>query len=300
MKDNHFKLHRKQFRMDKVAPYIFISPGLVLFFLFSLFPIFFSFYLSLTDWEGLKTGSFIALNNYIKLILRDGSFWTAFKNNVYLWIINVPLMTFGSLILAVLLNMKLKLRSFFRASLFLPVVVSMIVAGLIFLYLVDPQYGLISLIIGKFGLEMFNIKTNPYTAVPLINMVVLWRWTGFNTVIQLAGLQAIPTEIIESSIVEGATFWQRVRYIIIPMMRPIIVFAMMMSTIGTFNLFDESFILFGSEGGISQSGLLLATLLYRNAFLYFKLGYASAIAFVITIIIFIGTLIFYRYARTEY
>lgn len=291
---------KKRFQKEKLVPYYFLAPVYILFFLFSVFPIGFSIYLSLTNWKGVTPGHLIGLGNYTKLLFRDASFWNAFRNNVYLWIINVPLMTFLALFFAVLLNMKLKLRTFFRTSMFLPVVFSMMVAGLIFLFIFDPQYGLVGLVLSKFGIQMFNIKTNPRLAIPLINLVVLWRWTGFNMVIQLAGLQMIPQEIIESSIVEGANFWQRFWRIVIPIMRPIIFFAITMSTIGTFNLFDEAFVLFGKEGGINESGLLLAPLLYRNAFLYFRLGYASAIAVIITIIIFVGTLIFYRYTRPEY
>jgi ABC-type sugar transport system permease subunit len=293
---------RTWLRGDRVAPYLFILPFYIIFIVFSLFPILRAFFLSFTDWRGVRGGEWIGLRNY-DVLLGDPSFWHAVQNTVLVWLLAVPVLTFGGLVLAAILNQKwIKGRYLIRLSIFSPVVVSLVVAGVVFLLILDPDFGPFGAIARAFGWASLNITTDQGAAVPAIAMVTIWRWLGWNMVIMLAGLQTIPTEIEEAAIVDGASPRQTFFYITVPMMRPVIVFATVLSTIGTFNLFDEPFVLFGRSGGPGEAGLMLGTYIYRSAFEFFQFGFSSASAYVVATIVFIASLIQYRMAgriRTE-
>lgn len=288
------------FRAQNVAPYFFILPFYIVFMTFSFIPILRAFQISFTDWQGMRGGSWVGLDNY-DLLLNDPSFWQSLRNTVTLWIIATPILTFGSLFLAVVLNQAwLRGRYLLRLAFLLPIVTSLVVSGLAFLLLLDPDYGPLGVVTEFLGLEPLNIKVDTRAAIPALVMITVWRWLGWNMVIMLAGLQTLSQEVLEASVVDGAGFFRRLWYIILPMMRPIIVFATVLSTIGMFNLFDEPFMLFGGSGGPQQSGLLLGPYLYRIGFERFNFGYASAMAYVIAAMIFVMSLAqVYYTARLE-
>lgn len=278
------------------VPYVFLAPFLILFVLFALLAMFGSLALSFTNWQGVAGGSWVGLGNYERLI-GDESFRRAVRNTALIWILTVPLLSFGSLAIAWILESKLvPLRRVFRTLYFLPVLPSLVVVGITFLLLLDPQYGLPNIALQKLGLPVLNIKTDSAAAVPVLSLVIIWRWLGFNIIIQLAGLQSISRDIVESARMDRANEWQLFWRIIVPMSKPVLIFAFINSTIGTFNLFDEAYMLFGTQGGPSESGLVVGTLLFRQAFEFFDLGYASAIAYAVAIMVFVVSLIQLRWA----
>lgn len=268
-------------------PYLFISPFYILFVLFGLGPILFSVVVSMFDWRGVRSGDFIFLDNYIALF-KEANFYKALGNTVYIWFGTVPVMIFLALLFAVLLNSKaVFLRSLFRTVYFLPVVTSLIITGLIFASIFSFSYGFANNILVHFGLEPVQWLTDSRFTKIILILAILWRWTGNDMVIMLAGLQSIPPEIYEAARVDGANEMQNFLFITVPLMVPVILFDLIISTIGTFNLFEEPYALFGGPGGgIRGSALVTGLFLYSNAFVHARFGFGSAIAWVLALIVF--------------
>lgn len=281
------------------APYVFISPFYVIFLAFGLFPIVFSLVVSLYDWRGTTPGTFVGLQNY-QLLSSDPAFYKALRNTVYVWIGSVPPMILLALIFAVLLSSpRVRFRAVFRTVYFLPVVTSLVITGLIFSLLFSQSFGLVNRILQVFGFRAINWLAEPAWMKLTLILALLWRWTGNDMVIMLAGLQSIPTEIYEAARVDGATGVQAFWHITVPLMRPVVLFDAIISTIGTFNLFAEPFVLFGPGGGMDQAGLVMGTFLYQNSFMYFKFGYGAAIAWVLAVIIFALSMLQLRLGSRE-
>lgn len=269
----------------RLAPYAFVSPFYLIFLAFGLLPIVFSLGVSLYDWRGVTPGAFVGLANY-QLLLRDPGFYTALRNTVFVWLGSVPPMILLALVFAVLLNsQRVRFRGFFRTVYFLPVVTSLVITGLIFSFLFSSTFGLVNRMLEPIGIAPINWLADPAWMKPTLILALLWRWTGNDMVIMLAGLQSIPGDLYEAARVDGASGPQTFWHITVPLMRPVILFDAIISTIGTFNLFAEPYVLFGPDGGIGQAGLVTGTLLYQNAFVYFKFGYGAALAWVIAVII---------------
>lgn len=261
---------------------LMLMPFLLLFGVFWIFAILFSLGLSLTDWADITNPSFAGFANYRRLFANQ-SFQRAVLHTVWLWILVVPTLSLGALWVAWVLQSRLvRAKTFIRTLLFLPVLPSLVVVGVIFLLLLDPEYGLPNQLLRTLGLPAVNIGTDQAAAIPVLALTTIWRWFGYHVMIQLAGLQALPTEPLESARVDGAGAWATFRYVVLPMSMPVVLFSAVMSTIGVLNLFDVAYMLYGEQGGPAESGLTLGTLLFREAFASFDLGYASAIAYVLT------------------
>jgi lactose/L-arabinose transport system permease protein len=162
-----------------------------------------------------------------------------------------------------------------------------VITGLVFKFLFNPSFGLVNRLLEPLGIAPGNMLADPTWMKPVLIIALLWRWTGNDMVIMLAGLQSIPGDLYEAARVDGASGPQMFWHITVPLMRPVILFDAIISTIGTFNLFAEPFVLFGQNGGPGQAGMVTGTLLYQNAFVYFKFGYGAALAWVLALIIFV-------------
>lgn len=290
----------KRIRWNKLAPYFFIAPFFIIFAIFGLFPIIYSGYISLHEWTGLKAPIFIGLKNYANL-LQDSDFQIGFRNTLALLLLSVPTTVGGGLLLAVVLNSKLvRFRTFFRTVFYLPLVVSLIVASQVFNLMLGNPFGLINELLSRLGIERINFLNEPNLTIPVLTLLIVWKYIGNDLVVMLAGLQSIPPELSEAAMVDGANARQIFWHITLPLMRPIILFDLVLSTIGTFNIFAEPYTLFGITGGVNQSGLTAGLLLYRTSFQFFKFGYGSAMAYIIGIIIFILSLIQLRVGTRDY
>lgn len=276
----------RRIRWDKLAPYAFIAPFFIIFFIFGLFPIVYSGYVSLHEWKGLQPPVFIGLRNYTNLFL-DPDFGLALRNTVVLLLLSGPLTIGGGLLLAVLLNNKLiRFRNTFRTIFYLPLVVSLVVASQVFNLLLGNPFGLVNEIISRLGFERTNFVNEPKLTLIVLTALITWKYIGNDLVIMLAGLQTIPPELGEAALVDGATPRQVFWHITLPLMRPIILFDIVLSTINTFNIFAEPYNLFGPTGGVNQSGLVTGLLLWRTSFQFFNFGYGSAMAYILGLIIF--------------
>ncbi len=266
--------------------YLFVSPFFILFVLFGLYPIIYSFVLSLNEWNATKPWKFVGLKNYATLLFKDPVFWTSLYNVVYVFIINVPIMIFLSVFIAVALNNPARRhKDFFRIVYLLPYVTSVLSIAIVFYVLFDDHSGLVNLLIGKLGIPPVHWLTSTSTSKISIDILITWKWTGYNMIIALAGLQSIDTQIYDAAKIDGAsgfrTFWR----ITFPLLRPVIGFQFIMSTIGTFNMFTEPYFL--TNGGPGYSSISLVLYLYRSAFKFFQLGYGAAIAFLTFIVVLI-------------
>jgi lactose/L-arabinose transport system permease protein len=288
------KLRQKWLEIYKVRwPYLFISPFYILFLIFGVYPILFSFYLSFTEWKGLGPIKFVALRNF-ELLLKDKVFWQSMTNGVILFFLYVPIMTFLALVLAVILNSK-RVRGFrfFRTLLFIPYIMNIVAAGFTFRLMLNQKYGLVNAL-----LEIFNIPPVPWLESVWggrisLCLLVIWAWLGYNMVIMLAGLQTIPSELTEAALIDGASSTQAFFYVTIPLMRPVILFSVVLSTMGSFNLFSEIYNLTG--GGPINATITPVIVIFNQAFGNFRLGYASAMAYLYFIILFALTLLQFRY-----
>lgn len=288
---------RRGDRWRPYVPYLFIAPFLVLFGVFGAFAIAMSLGLSFTNWKGVAGGDFVGLDNYLRLV-QDPSFRKALAHTAAVWCLTVPVLSFGGLALAWLLQSRLvRMKTLLRTLFFLPVFPSLVVTGIVFLLLLDPSYGLPNLALRELGLAPINIRVDPAVSVPLIAVIVIWRWLGYNMVIHLAGLQALSPDVLQAARVDGAGPWRLFWHVVMPMSKPMLLFTTVLSTIGVFNLFDEPYILFGSQGGPQEAGLMVGPLMFREAFENFNLGYASAIAYALTVIVFVASMIQARIAR---
>jgi lactose/L-arabinose transport system permease protein len=274
-------------------PYLFISPFYLLFIIFGLYPTLQSLYLSFTEWKGLGPIKQVGLRNYT-LLFHDHVFWQSMENGVILFFLYVPIMTFLALVLAVILNSK-RVRGFrlFRTILFIPYIMNIVAAGFTFRLLLEQKYGLLNSLLGFFHIPPVPWLESIWGGRVSLCLLVIWAWLGYNMVIMLAGLQTISTELTEAAKIDGANEAQAFFYITIPMMRPVILFSVVLSTMGSFNLFGEIYTLTG--GGPMNATITPIIDIFNQAFANFRLGYASAMAYVYFIIIFVLTLLQVRY-----
>lgn len=261
--------------------WIFLSPALILLFVFSILPIFWVFFLSFTDYNVFTPPEWVGLKNYSKLI-HDETFWNAFKNTFYYWILVTPSITILSLILAILVNQKLRAIKAFRLAYYFPVLVSVVITALLWKW-VFASDGLLNSILSMFGLGPVPWLTSPDTSMISIAIVTIWQGIGYYMIIYLAGLQSISPQLYEAAELDGAGFWRKHISITVPLIRPIIFFVSVISTMGAFKEFTLMLVM--TEGGPLHSTTTLVYLVYKESIDNINMGYASAIAVVLFIII---------------
>lgn len=275
--------------------YAFISPFYILFAIFGLWPMAFSVYLSLTNWTGVGPMEFVGLDHYTRLV-GDTVFWQSMRNGAILFMLYVPIMLFLALVLAVILNSG-RVRGFriFRTIIFLPFITNMIAVGFAFRILFTQQNGLINILLGYVGLGPVPWLESIWGARISLSILIIWAWLGYNMVIMMAGLQMISKDLTEAALVDGATPVQAFFRITIPLMRPVILFTAVTSTIGSFGLFAEIAAL--TEGGPMNATITPLIRIYNVAFGGLRLGYASALAYTYFAIIFFLTILQVRFGR---
>ncbi len=271
------------------AAIICIAPTIAIIGIFTLFPIFYSFGLSMTDWDGFSPSiNFVGISNYSKLISSE-AFWNSIKVTLYYTVGVSIISVIAGLALASLINRTGGLlSSLYRVIYFIPVVTSFVAAGVVWKSLFSP-FGFFSDIFRSIGISPPNWLADPIWAMPALIIVGAWMRLGFTTVISLAGLQSIPRGYYDKAKIDGAGALNRFRFVTIPLMKPIILLLFIMSLVDAFLIFDLAFVMTGGDplGATNVVGLLL----YKNAFHYYKMGFASAIGMMIFAIILIITLV---------
>lgn len=266
----------------KIIPYFLVSPYIVHFMVFVLFPVAFSIVLTFNKWNIIAPMEFIGLDNYFRLF-QDKLFWKSILNTLIFLVIHIPLQIIIALFLAEVLNQKLKLRGFFRAAFFLPVVVSGVVVTMLWQQLYGFDSGVINQLLVSIGLPKIGWLTDPNVAMPSIAVMATWKNVGLYIVLFLVGLQTVPKQYYEAADLEGATHWNKFWHITLPMINPTIFMVAILSTIGGFSLFIEPYIMTG--GGPLNSTISAMLYIYKQGFFYYHMGYASTLGVFFAIII---------------
>jgi len=286
-------------RQARSAGY-FLAPALGLIAVFFLLPVLAGLLLSLTDFDiyaigNPSTARFVGLLNYVH-VLRDPDFWGALKNPLYFVVVGGPLSVLVSLVAALLLNHRLvRFRSLFRTIYFAPVVTTLVAVAIVWRYMYHPRYGLLNQGLGLLGIHPIDWLGNPHWAMPAIILLAIWKNFGYNMLIFFAGLQTIPDSLYEAASIDGAGSWRRFRHITLPGLAPTFLFVGVTTMIGYFQLFAEPYVM--TQGGPLRSTTSIVLLMYEQGFRWWRMGYASAIAFVLLLITLAGTLIQMRFAR---
>jgi multiple sugar transport system permease protein len=269
----------------------FLSPWLIGLLVFTAYPILASLYYSLTDFRVLKPPRWVGLANYAYLLKGDEYFWQyAVYNTLYMFL-ELPLSIGLGVGLAMLLNQRLKGMAVFRTIFYTPVLVPTVAGALLWLWLLNPQYGLTNTALRGVGLPALGWLTEPKWSKPAFILMDLWG-VGGGMVIYLAALQGVPEHLYEAATLDGANGWSRFRHVTLPMISPVIFFSVIMGVIGTFQYFTQTFVM--TRGGPELSTLFYALYLFQNAFEYFKMGYACAMAWLLFLVTLIATLLVFR------
>ncbi len=291
---NRLKANKKG---DLLSALLFLSPTLIIFTAFILFPVVFSFYLSFHQWNmfgGAPT--FVGLENYSKMF-QSAEFWQVLGNTAIYTLGTVPINMALSLWIAYILNKKIIGKKFLRTAFFAPVIISPVAAALIWRWLYDPNFGLINYMISFFGIGSINWLNEPEAAMFALIIMGVWKTFGINMVLFSAGLQGIPDSYYEAAELDGAGKWAKFYHITIPMLAPTTFFIMIMSMISSFQVFDIVYVL--TSGGPMGSTKVLVFYVYEYAFKFFEMGYASAISYFLFALLFILTMIQVRYMKSK-
>jgi multiple sugar transport system permease protein len=275
------------------APYVFISPFLLLFAVFGVFPLCFSLYLAFQSWEptsGLQAMDFVGLDNFA-FALQDEWFWKSLKNTLWLAVASGLPQHLVAIPLAVFIhNGFVRSRDVVIGAYFLPYITSTVAIAIMFSSLFSTDYGLVNVGLNAlFGIERIDWLNQPQNIKPAIALIVFWRYLGFNTVLYLAALQTIPKDLYEAADMDGAGRFQQFWCITLPSLKPMIYFGVMLSVIGGLQIFEEPFILTGGRGGSDQAGMTAAVYLYRMAFDYNDFGGASAMSWLLFAVVVVLT-----------
>ncbi len=283
-------------RSNERVGYLFILPSFLHLLAFVFIPLVFSFYLSFTDWHGpnLQSANFIGLDNY-DFLMGDRRFWNAMGNSAKYTIMAVPLGMAISLIIALVMNQKLRGVYIFRTLFFMPVISSWVAVSVIWITLLDPNVGIVNYVLSQLGLPGVNWLGDTATALPSLVLITIWKGAGFQMVIWLAGLQAIPQELYEAAAIDGANRWQNFWRITLPLLRPTTFFLAVTGVIGSFQVFSPVYVI--TRGGPLDSTDVAVYRIYLRAFQEFDMGYAASQAWVLFAVIFVLTVLQVWYTR---
>ena len=265
---------------------VFVLPSLVGLIVFSVVPILSSFGLTFYEWDLLTPPRFIGLGNFQRLV-DDRNFWAALGHTLYFIAGYIPLVMVTALGVAMVLNQKLKGVVFFRAAFFTPVVSAWVAVALLWKWIFNPKFGLVNYLLGLVGIHGPAWLFDPSWAMPAIIMTSVWKDIGFVMVMFLAGLQGVPVEYQDAAAIDGASDWQRFRTITLPLLSPTSFFALIISLINSFQVFDQVWIMTG--GGPAGATNVLVAQIVKNAFEYSRMGYAAALSWVLFLLVFAAT-----------
>ncbi len=275
--------HQKQ-RRASLAPYLWILPAILVYGIFKLGPLIGGIYLALLRWDGIEDPRFIGLRNFDK-ILNDKLTLMVLGNNVEYAVITVVGKIVLSLFLAIMLNQAFRGRTFYRTGLFMPVVMSFVVIGILWRWLFNTEFGLINNLLENLGLGFLALDWLGDTNIALksLTLVDIWKWYGFHMVIFLAGLQSIPDELYEAARIDGASVWQQFLHVTLPMLQPVMIVNVTISVMGAFNVFDIPYVM--TEGGPANSTNVMALHIFLRGFKFYRFGFSAALSYVLLTIV---------------
>ena len=277
-------------RHNRIVGYLFISPWLIGFLVFALYPFLASLFYSLTSYDILTPPRWVGLSNY-GLMVQDGLFWRSLGNTLYFTVFAVPLTTVMAIAIAMLLNMKVRGLAVYRTIFYLPSVVPLVASSILWIWLFNPSFGLLDSFLRMLGLPAPGWLYDEAWVKPALIVMSLWG-VGSAIVIYLAGLQGVPQELYEAAGLEGANAWQRTWHVTLPMISPVILFNVVLGLIGSLQYFTHAYVI--TQGGPNNASLFYALYLYQQAFSYLHLGYASAMAWLLFVLILLATIAVFK------
>ncbi|MNU61024.1 Lactose transport system permease protein LacF [compost metagenome] len=275
------------------AGYVFIAPQFIGLLAFSLIPVLYALFLSFMKWDGFGNKTFVGLDNFIKQF-QNPDFWMAMKNTVYYMILVIPISIILSLLLAVALN-KVKGKEVYRVFYFMPVVTSSVSIGVIWMWILNGDFGILNLLLSHIGITGPKWLTDTHWVMPAIAILSIWWGLGNNMVIFLAGLQGIPRTYYEAADIDGASRFKKFWHVTLPLLSPTTFFIAIMSVIGSFQVFDQALVM--TNGGPAKSSYTMVYHIYQQAFIDFRMGESSASAMILFVIILIFTLIQFKMSK---
>ena len=279
------------FWRDTIQGYLFIMPVVLGLLIFTIGPMIVSFYFSFTDYAVLRSPKFLGTDNYVHLLTTDRLFWKAVGVTITFAVMSLPLGIMGSLLVAVLMNQKVRGIPFFRTCFYMPAIVPGVASAVLWSWLLNPDYGLVNAVLFELGLPTSRFLAEPETALPSLVLMGLWGLGG-GMVIYLAGLQGIPEALYEAGKIDGANSWQLFWKITIPLITPTIFFNLIMGLIGTFQYFMSAYIM--TAGGPLFATYFYNLMLYERAYKWMQMGVASAMAWMLLVVVLILTLLVFR------
>jgi multiple sugar transport system permease protein len=281
-----------QRRQAAIAGYMFLLPNIIGFLVFSSIPVVATLVISLLDWDMIRTPTFVGIGNYAVLLTQDAVFRQVLANTAYYVIGTVPAGMALSLLLALAMNSRIRGITFFRGVFFVPVITSAVAVAMVWRWLYNRDFGLINTALMFVGLPVIPWLSSSAWAMPAVILMAIWKRVGYDMVIYLAGLQAIPAQLYEAAEIDGAGRWHRFWYITVPLLSSTTFFIAVISLIGSFQVFDLAFIL--TSGGPGNATNTIVMYVYNQAFQFFHMGYAAALAWVLFAIVLTVTLIQWR------
>ncbi len=285
--------------------YLFIAPAVILFCIFVFIPVIASFFLCFTKYNTLSSPQWVGLSNYYQIFFQDPRFWKALRNTGIYVIGVVPIGISLSLLLAVAIDQKIRFKNLYKTIFFMPVVTSVVSISVIWKWLfAGEKYGLINYWLMRLGLQPIDWLMSPQWTLPAIMIMSIWAGLGYNLILLLAGLQTIPRTFYEAADIDGAGAWHKFWHITLPLLRPVLLFTVIISVINSFQLFEQVYIMTSGTGegvgGVLDCALSPVAYLYEKGFQRFEMGYASALAYILFAIILIATLINMKVIRAKF
>ena len=280
-------------RKEAFFGYLFISPWVIGFIVFTIGPMLASFYYSFTDYNLASPPKWVGIDNYVHLLTKDPLFWKSLQVTLYYAILSLPLGLALSFIIAIFLNQKIPFVNGWRTIYFLPSVISGVGVTLLWVRIFNPRVGMLTPLLASVGIKAPNFLQDSNWIIPALVMMGLWG-IGGGMIIYLAGLQGVPTDMYDAAKVDGANIFQRFRFVTLPMTTPIIFYNLVMDLISTFQYFTTVYVATGGTGGPNRASLFYNLYLYQNAFKFNEMGYASTMAWVLFVLVVSLTLLVFR------
>lgn len=274
-------------RRKTMTGWMFVAPWIIGFVIFGLYPIITSFYYSMTRYDVLRIPQYIGLANYQHLLFEDPVFWTSVWNTLFYTVIRVPIAIFLSLILAVLVNQAVRGMRWFRTMYFIPSIVTGVVLSVLWLWIFNPEYGLINAALARINIDGPLWLQDPFWSKPALIIMSLWSVGGPRMLVFLAALQGISQQLYEAIELDGGGWWAKFRHVTVPTISPVLFLWAVLEVIASLQVFVEAYVM--TEGGPLQSTLFYNLYLYQKAFDDFEMGYASAMAWILLVITLVAT-----------
>ena len=294
---NFVPAKHRRFLAETRSAYLFLLPSLIIFGVFMIYPMLYGFWISFHRWSLLGEPFFNNGANYPKL-LTDKNFWNSLRITTVYTAMFVPSITVVALIVAGALNGPIRFKGLLRSLYFVPIMSSAIIVGLCFEWIYNGEVGVLAFLMDWLGFPKVGLLGSKQTVLPALAAMTVWWVLGYYVTIYLAGLQSIPAHLYEAARIDGANGWHLVRYVTVPLMRPIILLVIVLATIASFKIFDAIYVM--TYGGPAGATIVMTWLIFQEAFLNYKFGYAAAITYALFVIVLAITLIELRVLRARY